>query len=79
MEFKTVEKSTIPETSERTAKYQEILDSAKKLKPEEAIEVNEQKDVSLTSIMSFMRKKGYKITQRTVQGKKSLYITKKTD
>jgi len=76
--FKTVDTKDIPE-QERVSKYKALIDRAKTLENEECLEVVERKDISITAIMSMMRKEGYKVTQRTVNGKKTLYIANKTE
>lgn len=76
--FSKVERDAIPE-QRKTSKYQDLLDEAKNLSNNEALEVVEQKDVSITAVMSLMRKEGYKVTLRTVDGKQTLYVANKVE
>jgi len=76
--FKVVDVKTIPE-QERVSKYKALIDKAKTLEAEECLEVVENKNLSITAIMSLMRKEGYKVTQRTVNKKVTLYIAKKPE
>ena len=61
----------------RESKYQDMIERAKKLTDNECLRVVENPDVSITAIMSLMNKEGYKVTRRTVDKKKTLYIYKK--
>jgi len=76
--FNKVARSEIPE-QKKTSKYQDLIDEAKKLTDIECLQVVEQKDVSITAVMSLMRKEGYKVTLRTVDGKQTLFIANKVE
>jgi len=76
--FEKVARSEIPE-QKKTSKYQDLIDEAKTLSDDECLQVVEQKDVSITAVMSLMRKEGYKVTLRTVEGKQTLFIANKVE
>jgi len=75
IKYIVVDHKIIPKST-RQNKYQEIVDKAKLLVGSEALAIGEQTDVSLLSVMSLMRRSGYKTTLRTVNKIKTLYIEK---
>jgi hypothetical protein len=75
IKYIVVDKKIIP-VSTRKSKYQEILDKAKTLKDNEAIAIQEDLETSLISIMSYMRMQNHKVSLRTVNKIKTLYISK---
>lgn len=74
--YVVVDKEIIPRQF-RESKYKDLVDEAKNLADDQCIQVEDNEDISITAIMSLMRKEGYKVTQRTVNGVKTLYIYNK--
>lgn len=62
----------------RSSKYADLVEKANSLSSTDAIQIVESDEVSLTSIMSLMRKKGFNVQMRTVDKVKNLFITKAT-
>lgn len=73
MIYVVVDKKIIPM---KTNKYAEILDKVKALTEKEALQIQEGEGVSFQSIMSLMRKAGYKVILSTENKIKYLYIAK---
>lgn len=75
MVYIVVNKEIIPKQM-RTSKYAELIEKAKVLTEKDALKVQETEGVSLLAVMSLMRKAGYKVTLRTENKVKYLYIAK---
>ena len=76
--FEVVDKKTIPEHI-RIGKYNALVEQAKELGENDSIRVEERENVSLPAIASQFVKLGYKITRRTIDEKKVLFISNKTE
>ena len=75
IKYVVVDKKIIP-VQIRTSKYSEILEKAKTLKDNEAMQIEPDEGISLEAIMSYMRTANYKVSLRTVNKNKVLYIAK---
>jgi len=79
MDYEIVDVSTIPEKPPRVSKYDDLLKQAKKLEGTQALRIVESKDVKISSIAPLMYKLKLKVTNRTENKKKVLYISLKTE
>ena len=78
MEYYTVvDKKIIPRQT-RESKYAGLVEKANSLSQTDAIQIADSDEISLTSIMSLMRKKGFNVQMRTIDKVKNLFITKTT-
>jgi len=75
--YVVVDKKIIPRQF-RESKYKALIERASKLTGDECLQVVEQDGISVTAIMSQMRKLGYKVTQRKIDSIVNLFIYKKT-